>query len=230
MKRRHTVIITVALAVATLVAGSSGTVIAQSQGSTISVEVNANDTVSAGGQVEVTVNSTDTGSVTVEGIPSDWTVSSSQNDDAFVAPTGSGNSIEKDGLVLWAWADDQFAVNVSVLLAVPDAVEPGEYEFTVVAESGDGNSTEGSTAVMVESTSTSEDSRRGENTSGKDDQNDAFGGSNEDVTNDTEGSDGSTDENNDTDGSGSQALPGFTLIVALIAIVSGVIITRLRSW
>jgi len=77
------------------------------------------DTTTPGEQATVSVQAEDTGSVTISGIPNDWSVDSSQNQGAFVAPDGNGDSISGQGSVTWAWSSGQSSVDVSVTLNIP---------------------------------------------------------------------------------------------------------------
>jgi len=78
------------------------------------------------------------GSVTVSDIPPSWSVASSQNDGAFVAPDGSGDAVSTQGEVTWIWSSDQSSADVSVTLGVPDGAQTQNQALSVEAEDSTG--------------------------------------------------------------------------------------------
>jgi len=71
------------------------------------ISVSASDAnASVGGQAAVDVTAQNAGSVKIEGIPNNWSVAGSLDDNAFVTPGNAGDSISSQGTVTWAWSDD----------------------------------------------------------------------------------------------------------------------------
>lgn len=191
-----------AVIVATLVSlvfvAASGSVVAQTPTTSVSVETDG--PVSPGGEATVAVSAESAGSVRVEGIPSGWGVSSSQNDGSFIAPDEMGDDTE-NGTVLWAWEQDRQTLNVSVTFDVPEDTQEGNYTLDVGAERRDGMTDNGSAVITVQST------EEGDEDEGEDDESES--GETED------GGDGDDGEG------GGEGLPGFGPIVAIVALVSG---------
>ncbi len=107
------------------------------------------DAVSPGGQATVNIVAENMGSVRLDGIPNDWSVSSSQNDGAFITPDALGDNIEEDGRVLWAWQEDRQSADVSVTLDVPEDAEETEYVLEAEVENNAGETATDTATVVV---------------------------------------------------------------------------------
>lgn len=126
---------------------SAGTAIAQEQG--VSVDVEADEEVQPGDQVTISVNARQAGSISINNVPSDWSVSDSQDEGAFISPSGQGDSIDDTSSVVWAWGSDQTTANVNAVFSVPDDAEMSENTLDITVEDSDGNVAEDSVIVGV---------------------------------------------------------------------------------
>jgi len=211
----------------------------------ISVGAEADDSVSPGGQVTVDVTTQDTGSITVNNVPSTWSVSSSQNQGAFVSPDGPGDQIQDSGAVLWAWANDRQSSEVSVTFGVSEDTQPGDVTLGIEAENGDGDTASDTVTVTVEGDveeteggetegeeGTDEDGTDDEtetgDADGEGDTNNTDAGGADDAAGDSEGGNGE-EEDRGAD-SESEGLPGFGALAAIAALVGGFTLLRRRSW
>jgi len=200
MKRKNPRVATAALVLFCLAAGLGVAGVAAQEAS-ISVSAEADDTVSAGGQVTLDVTAQDTGFITVSNVPSSWSVSSSQNQGAFVAPDGPGNEIQSSGTVLWAWADDRPSSEVSVTFAVPEDSQPGDVSLNIDVENGDGDTASDTVTVTVEGDGEDVGGGEGGTEDGAEEEGTDEGGSEEGTEDGTGG--GDTGEGTDgSDGTG----------------------------
>jgi len=111
-------------------------------GDEASLTVTSNSPVPSGSQLEVDVDASNVGSVTISNIPngtnsagSSWSVVSSTNDGAFLTPDDSnGDNIAGSGSVTWVWAADQATADTTVTLNVPSGFPEGTYDLQVESE------------------------------------------------------------------------------------------------
>jgi hypothetical protein len=146
---------------------------------TLSATANATD-----GQVTLDASAQHAGSITVEGVPTDWSVADVTESGAFVSPANQGDQVADQGKALWAWQSDRDEVTVSVTF---DAPADAAATMTVIAEAG-------STGDKVSSAVTVGDG----DAPGSGDDGGQTGGS--------DGSDGADDGNGD-DGNGDDGEP-----------------------
>lgn len=189
----------------------------------LSMTVDADDTVAAGEELTVEISAENVGSVTVDDVPSDWSVSSSQNDDAFINPESLGDEIENEGSVVWAWEGDRSNVGVSVTFAVPEDAQTAEQVLSIVSENSDGDSDEESVTVAVQGADADEDDdETGMEDDGNGDEAPTDEDDADDVTADDDGDmDGMTDEGDDDGDDEPEGMPGFTAFAALVALLGG---------
>ena len=90
----------------------------------------------AAGNLTLTVDATRTGSIRIDGIPRNWSVLDAANDGAIVAPDGSGDRVNSDGKVLWAWFDDRPNVSVALTLDVGAGAPSDSVDLAIMAENG----------------------------------------------------------------------------------------------
>jgi len=107
------------------------------------------DTATPGGQATVDVSAQNFGAVEVSNIPSSWSVASSQNDGAFIAPDGNGDDINSGGNVAWVWTADQSSANVSVTLNIPSDAQTRDFNLDVEEERGNTGETATDTATVT---------------------------------------------------------------------------------
>lgn len=105
--------------------------------------------VSPGGQATVDVTAENTGSITIQNIPTSWSVQGSQDDGAVVSPENNGDAISSQGTVTWAWPTDQSTVDVSVDLSVPSTASITDHTLSAEAENGAGEIGTDTTTVSV---------------------------------------------------------------------------------
>jgi PGF-CTERM protein len=224
MTQKYSRVATAACVFCLCLAACLGATGVAAQEAEISVGAEADDSVSPGGRVTVDVTAQDTGSITVSNVPSSWSVSSSQNQRAFVSPDGPGDQIQDSGTVLWAWADDRRSSDVSVTFGVSEDAQPGEVRLGIEVENGDGDTASDTVTVTVGGDG---ETTRGGDGDGMDDDTGGIGTDNETETGDANG-EGDTD---DTDGAGgdSEGLAGFGALVAIAALVGGFTLLRRRS-
>jgi len=120
------------------------------QASSVSITSVAGDTTSPGGQATVSVQANNAGGITISNAPTSWSVASSQNDGASVAPDGSGDNVASQGTVNWDWSSDQSSVSVSITFDVPSSATVQNNQLDVEAQDSSGNVDTASVNVDVQ--------------------------------------------------------------------------------
>lgn len=113
-----------------LVVLSAGLIITPVYGVSIQ-DVSTEETI-PGGQITVSVNSSDTGVIAIRGIPVGWEIDRFESDGG-IAVREDGNDDGHNESIGWAWLDIQETVNPSVTLNVPSDEDPGDYTIQVSA-------------------------------------------------------------------------------------------------
>jgi len=198
----------IATALALVFVAASASVGAQVPTTSVSAETDG--TVNPGGQATVNVSAESAGSVSIEGVPSAWEVSSSRNGGAFISPDELGDNTDQ-GSVLWAWEEDRQSLNVSVTFGVPADAREANYTLEAGAERRDGMTDNDSVVIAVQVAGETGDDTDGEDDGGTD------GGTEDDGTDADDGE----EEGEGEDGRGGEGMPGFGPVVAVVAVLCG---------
>ncbi len=169
---------------------SVGLIITPVYGVTIQ-EVSTQESV-PGGQITVSVNVSNTGGVTMRGIPTGWSIDRYDDGGAIVIQE-DGNDDGHNESIGWAWPEQQSTANPAVTLNIPSDENTGDYNIQITALEGQNETTTNTTLIVQNPQNTSDTSQ---NTT---DQNTT---------------------NNSQDGDQTQPQPGFTILAGLIAITS----------
>jgi len=105
---------------------------------------------STGESATVDIEAQDLSSLVLRNVPTSWSVASSTNDGASVAPDGSGDNVAAGGNVTWEWTSERTTVDVSVTFDVPDSAQTGDYSLEAEAVDDGGNSTTDTAVVAVD--------------------------------------------------------------------------------
>jgi len=111
------------------------------------VTVTAGDvTMTAGGSVDLSIDATNTSTVEVGDLWTDWTVTGSQLDGG--TPT---DAVASEGRYEVSWPDDQSAVTLQLTIEPGDRYVGGRYGLGVTASAADGRAESGSPVLQIQS-------------------------------------------------------------------------------
>lgn len=216
LRRRRSIVATTLVLTVLLTVTVAGTAMAAS------VTGVSGGNTNPGGQATVTVEAEEVTSVAINDIPDDWSVASSSTD--------GGNLIgnpQTDIVISYATAGQQSSVSISVTFDIPSNASAGDNDLEIVA-SGTQSEESATATVTVQQTGgdggeTNEtDTEEGE-TEGETDG--------EETGEESEGETGEGETDSEADGGGNggedasaeegdgEGMPGFGVLVALVALV-----------
>lgn len=132
---------------------SVGLIITPVYGVTIQ-EVSTQESI-PGGQITVSINVSDTGGVTIQGIPTGWGIDRYDDDGAIVIQE-DGNDDGHNESIGWAWPEQQSTANPAVTLNIPSDENPGDHNIQIAALEGQNETTTTTTLTVQNPQDTSD--------------------------------------------------------------------------
>lgn len=128
-----------------LVILATGLLITPVYGVTIQ-DVSTEETI-PGGQITISVNVSNTGGVTIQGIPTGWSIDRYDEDGGIVIQE-DGNEDGHNESIGWAWPEQQSTANPTVTLNIPSDETPGEQNVLITALEGQNETTTTTTLTV----------------------------------------------------------------------------------